>query len=65
MMCVQGAACLSAPHRAPLDWLEQTTTGQADMCLVNSKFTAGVFASTFTRLNARGVQPEVSPSFTL
>lgn len=30
---------LKAVYRAPLDWLEETTTGQADVVLVNSKFT--------------------------
>jgi alpha-1,3/alpha-1,6-mannosyltransferase len=45
--------------RAPLDWLEQTTTGCADLVLVNSAFTQGVFASTFPALAARGVAPEV------
>ncbi|TRY70571.1 hypothetical protein TCAL_06118 [Tigriopus californicus] len=43
-------------YRAPIDWLEEVTTGAAHIVLVNSKFTAGVFHDTFKRLN---VQPEV------
>lgn len=43
-------------YRAPIDWLEEVTTGAAHIVLVNSRFTAGVFHDTFKRLN---VQPEV------
>jgi len=46
-------------YRAPLDWAEETTTGMADLVLVNSKFTAGVFQTAFPRLWRRGVRPEV------
>ncbi|KAL5732131.1 hypothetical protein ACHQM5_004784 [Ranunculus cassubicifolius] len=46
-------------YRKPIDMLEETTTGIADLILVNSKFTASTFAYTFTHLNARGNQPEV------
>lgn len=28
-------------YRAPLDWLEQATTGTADLVVVNSRFTQG------------------------
>lgn len=41
---------LKRVYRAPLDWLEETTTGMADRVLVNSRFTAGVFRQTFPRL---------------
>jgi len=44
-------------YRAPLDWLEQTTTGLAGTVLVNSNFTRAVFGNTFTRLNH--VEPQV------
>jgi len=44
-------------YRRPLNWLEERTTGQADVVLVNSKFTAGIFADTFCSL--RGVEPQV------
>lgn len=40
-------------YRAPLDWFEEYGTGAASLVLVNSRFTARVFASTFTRLAAR------------
>ena len=37
-------------YRAPIDWLEVTTTGMADVVLVNSQFTSKIFRQTFTRL---------------
>jgi alpha-1,3/alpha-1,6-mannosyltransferase len=43
----------------PLDYLEEVATGCADLILVNSNFTAGVFGQTFKRLAAQGVQPAV------
>ncbi|MEW5305498.1 MAG: hypothetical protein WDW36_008032 [Sanguina aurantia] len=50
---------LHALYRAPLDAIEQASTGMAHRVLVNSAFTAGVFASTFGRLAAAGVAPQV------
>lgn len=44
-------------YRAPIDFIEQKTTGMADCVLVNSKFTAKVFHQTFKHLSH--VQPEV------
>jgi hypothetical protein len=38
-------------YRAPLDWVEEKTTGMADTILVNSKFTAGQFRKTFTSIH--------------
>lgn len=52
----QPGSVLKSLYRAPLNWLEETTTGQAHQILVNSKFTAGVFRDTFKRLR---VQPDV------
>ncbi|KAJ6770299.1 ALPHA-13/16-MANNOSYLTRANSFERASE ALG2 [Salix purpurea] len=46
-------------YRKPIDFIEEITTGMADIILVNSKFTASTFASTFKRLHARGIQPAV------
>ena len=46
-------------YRAPLDWLEEVTTGMADLVLVNSNFTAGIFKQTFTNLANKQIQPEV------
>ncbi|XP_014776147.1 alpha-1,3/1,6-mannosyltransferase ALG2 [Octopus bimaculoides] len=48
---------LKAMYRAPLDWLEETTTGQADVVLVNSKFTAEIFRTTFKKLSH--INPQV------
>ncbi|XP_006113092.3 alpha-1,3/1,6-mannosyltransferase ALG2 isoform X3 [Pelodiscus sinensis] len=44
-------------YRAPLDWLEEYTTGMADCIVVNSSFTANVFKDTFTSLNH--IKPDV------
>lgn len=38
-------------YRTPLDWLEEKTTGMAHCILVNSKFTADVFRTTFHSLS--------------
>ncbi|XP_076947891.1 uncharacterized protein LOC143619961 [Bidens hawaiensis] len=46
-------------YRAPINYLEQITTGMADLILVNSKFTASTFAATFKRLDSRGIKPAV------
>lgn len=59
LLLTQRTSLLKAVYRAPLDALEQSATGQADLLLVNSGFTAGVFAQTFKRLAAKGVQPAV------
>eukprot|EP00882_Tetradesmus_deserticola_P030724 GHRQ01034633.1.p1 GENE.GHRQ01034633.1~~GHRQ01034633.1.p1 ORF type:complete len:142 (-),score=64.62 GHRQ01034633.1:61-486(-) len=50
---------LKALYRMPLDYLEEVATGSADLILVNSSFTAGVFGQTFKRLARQGVQPAV------
>nr|XP_023012047.1 alpha-1,3/1,6-mannosyltransferase ALG2 [Leptinotarsa decemlineata] len=34
-------------YRKPIDWLEMKATGQADIILVNSQYTASVFRKTF------------------
>ncbi|XP_030407431.1 alpha-1,3/1,6-mannosyltransferase ALG2 [Gopherus evgoodei] len=44
-------------YRAPLDWLEEYTTGMADCIVVNSNFTANVFKNTFKSLNH--IKPDV------
>jgi len=44
-------------YRAPIDRLEEVTTGMAHRVLVNSEFTAAVFSRTFARLN--GLRPEI------
>ncbi|BGO99960.1 Alpha-1,3-mannosyltransferase-like protein [Rhodotorula toruloides] len=51
-------------YRIPIDLLEEETTGQADKILVNSEFTAQVFARTFQNLRRipRVVYPAVDVS---
>ncbi|XP_070562690.1 alpha-1,3/1,6-mannosyltransferase ALG2-like [Ptychodera flava] len=44
-------------YRAPIDWLEEKTTGMADCILVNSNFTAQTFRMTFKSLS--GITPDV------
>uniref|UniRef100_G3P2S3 Alpha-1,3/1,6-mannosyltransferase ALG2 n=1 Tax=Gasterosteus aculeatus TaxID=69293 RepID=G3P2S3_GASAC len=56
-LLTQRKSTLKKLYRAPIDWLEERTTGMADMILVNSQFTAGIFAETFRGL--RGVQTDV------
>ncbi|CAN9514253.1 unnamed protein product [Ophioblennius macclurei] len=50
-LLTQRKSALKKIYRAPIDWLEESTTGMADMILVNSQFTAGVFRETFHSLN--------------
>ena len=47
---------LKQVYRAPLNWLEELTTGMAHVLMVNSKFTARTFGETFTGLT---VVPDV------
>lgn len=37
-------------YRAPLNWLEEYSTAQADKVLVNSKYTAKVYEKAFTKI---------------
>ncbi|XP_055339574.1 alpha-1,3/1,6-mannosyltransferase ALG2-like [Paramacrobiotus metropolitanus] len=50
MLLTQRASWLKRLYRAPIDWLEEWTTGKADCILVNSKFTDGIFEDTFHSL---------------
>ena len=52
---------LRSLYRAPIDALEQATTGEADKILVNSEFTQQVFEATFKdlRRTPRVVYPAV------
>ncbi|KAM3872755.1 alpha-1,3/1,6-mannosyltransferase ALG2 [Diretmus argenteus] len=56
-LLTQRKSALKKLYRAPIDWLEERTTGMADMVLVNSQFTAGVFRETFRSLG--GIQTDV------
>ena len=51
LLSTDRTSLLKRLYRLPLDWLEQWTTGLADILLVNSNFTKEVFKDTFTRLN--------------
>ncbi len=51
---------LTKLYRSTLGWLEEATTGMAHVTFVNSRFTAGIFESTFSSLAARGVSPAVA-----
>lgn len=55
------ASELRALYRAPVNAIEQATTGEADKVLVNSKFTSEVFQRTFAELRRipRVVYPAV------
>ncbi|CAN2389163.1 Glycosyltransferase Family 4, partial [Pristimantis euphronides] len=44
-------------YRAPIDWLEEKTTGMADCILVNSHFTAEIFKNTFASLSH--IKPDI------
>jgi len=50
---------LHALYRLPIDWIEQTTTGMADLIAVNSAFTQRIFEDTFYRLARRGIKPQI------
>ncbi|KAL1497038.1 hypothetical protein ABEB36_008066 [Hypothenemus hampei] len=41
---------LKKSYRAPIDWVEMTTTSMADIILVNSQYTASVFRDTFPNI---------------
>ncbi|XP_010060707.2 alpha-1,3/1,6-mannosyltransferase ALG2 [Eucalyptus grandis] len=59
LLLAQHTTFLRKMYRKPIDFIEELTTGMADMILVNSKFTAATFAKTFKQLNARGIKPAV------
>ena len=50
---------LKALYRAPFDWIEEVCTAAADGILVNSDFTKGVVAQTFTSLLPRMSEVQV------
>ncbi|XP_041378387.1 alpha-1,3/1,6-mannosyltransferase ALG2-like [Gigantopelta aegis] len=65
MLLTKRNSFLKKLYRAPIDWLEEKTTGMADCVLVNSKFTAGIFHDAFSSLT--DMQPKVLypiPNFT-
>lgn len=52
MLLTQRKTLLKTLYRKPLDWLEEASTGCADVILANSKFTESVFRSTFKSLSS-------------
>uniref|UniRef100_A0A8C9RN38 Alpha-1,3/1,6-mannosyltransferase ALG2 n=2 Tax=Scleropages formosus TaxID=113540 RepID=A0A8C9RN38_SCLFO len=56
-LLTQRCSAMKRLYRAPIDWLEERTTGMADCIVVNSRFTAGVFKRTFRSL--AGVRTDV------
>ncbi|KAI5605369.1 hypothetical protein BDE02_01G346900 [Populus trichocarpa] len=59
LLLAQHTTVLQRLYRKPIDFIEEITTGMADMILVNSKFTASMFTNTFKHLHAREIQPAV------
>ncbi|XP_028785934.1 alpha-1,3/1,6-mannosyltransferase ALG2-like [Neltuma alba] len=59
LLLAQHTTFLRRMYRKPIDYIEEITTGMADLILVNSKFTASTFANTFKHLDARGIRPAV------
>ncbi|XP_049343599.1 uncharacterized protein LOC125807893 [Solanum verrucosum] len=59
LLLAQRTTILRRIYRKPIDFIEEITTGMADLILVNSRFTASTFASTFKNLDARGIKPAV------
>ncbi|XP_058221485.1 uncharacterized protein LOC131331508 isoform X6 [Rhododendron vialii] len=59
LLLAQHTTILRQIYRKPIDFIEEVTTGMADLILVNSRFTASTFAGTFKHLHARGIKPAV------
>lgn len=56
-LLTQRMSLIKKVYRAPIDWLEEKTTGMADCIVVNSHFTAKIFQETFSSLSH--IQPDV------
>ncbi|XP_016470200.1 uncharacterized protein LOC107792493 isoform X2 [Nicotiana tabacum] len=59
LLLAQHTTALRRIYRKPIDFIEEITTGMADLILVNSRFTASTFAETFKNLDARGIKPAI------
>lgn len=59
LLCTDRASLFKRCYRAPLDWIEERTTGASTLIAVNSKFTAQVFAEAFPNVPARHATPAV------
>uniref|UniRef100_A0A2P2I8R2 Alpha-1,3/1,6-mannosyltransferase ALG2 n=1 Tax=Hirondellea gigas TaxID=1518452 RepID=A0A2P2I8R2_9CRUS len=51
-LLTQRKSLMKKVYRYFIDWLEEYTTGCADLVLVNSQFTASVFKKTFTSITS-------------
>ncbi|KAL6071765.1 Alpha-1,3-mannosyltransferase-like protein [Balamuthia mandrillaris] len=58
-LLTQRKSFLKKLYRWPIDWVEEITTGMADIVLVNSIFTQQTFLNTFQRLAQRDDPPTV------
>ncbi|XP_058203122.1 uncharacterized protein LOC131317606 [Rhododendron vialii] len=59
LLLAQHTTILRQIYQKPIDFIEEVTTGMADLILVNNIFTASTFAGTFKHLHARGIKPAV------
>ncbi|KAJ3680652.1 hypothetical protein LUZ60_016930 [Juncus effusus] len=59
LLLAQHTTILRRLYRKPIDIIEEFTTGMADLILVNSKFTAKTFSTTFKGLNRKNIRPSV------
>ncbi|TKY49184.1 Alpha-1,3/1,6-mannosyltransferase ALG2 [Spatholobus suberectus] len=59
LLLAQHSTFIRRMYRKPIDYVEEITTGMADLILVNSNFTASTFANTFKYLDAKGIRPAV------
>jgi len=59
LLCTDRASVFKRCYRAPLDWIEESTTGASTLIAVNSQFTAQVFAEAFPNVPARHATPAV------
>ncbi|XP_027343648.1 alpha-1,3/1,6-mannosyltransferase ALG2 [Abrus precatorius] len=59
LLLAQHSTFIRRMYRKPIDYVEEITTGMADLIIVNSNFTASTFANTFKHLDTKGIRPAV------
>lgn len=59
LLCVERKSIFKKIYRFYLDLLEEITLYPANLIVVNSKFTQGVFAKSFKILNWCKIKPDV------
>lgn len=62
LLTTQRTSLAKQLYRGFMDWLEEKTTGMADLILVNSRFTQGVFQETFKSLSGTTPPAILHPS---